>query len=425
MLMRLCLMQFPTNDIISGDAPWRVPTPHSFINHLKLHVMKKSTLLCAGLMAAMGMNAQIMVDWNEEGQFTYYPEDFIAEGSIHYDEDEACFVCDGTGEGRIMLNLDGKTIDFSEVANITVNGSYQAGDADPVNFGPGAWGPEDPLETLVINDAVNGQINAWFGSRYAINYAADNSDGVPYYTLSQKIDALYFTARVTKEGEGEDAVVTGSVPGYIYIDSMVLTKVMEKDPEAISIEMWHNWTNWDETAQIDEANKFYGEDNVGKNIGAGAVLLGTGNVLGKEFADLTEFAGIYIKGTPGMSLRLLFNRPDMEGGAAPISECDPVLDENGECRFMFTELAEVEIAKFGQAYPYVHLNSVKTPWGLPEGVESVKVQKFNYIAKDGPGAVDSINGVEADSTIYNVYGQRVDESYRGIVIKNGKKYINK
>lgn len=40
-------------------------------------------------------------------------------------------------------------------------------------------------------------------------------------------------------------------------------------------------------------------------------------------------------------------------------------------------------------------------------------------------AVDSISAVKANDVIYNVYGQRVDENYRGIVIKNGKKYISK
>ncbi len=387
--------------------------------------MKKFTLLSAALVAAMGANAQTMIDWNEEGQYTFHAEDFVAEGSIAWDEDEAAFVCDGTGEGKIMLNLDGKTIDFSEVAFIEVKGSWES-DEESADFGPSAWNGNDPLGTLVINDAVNGQINAWWGSRYSVNYAADNNDGVPYYTVSAKVDEFYFTARTITEGEGEDAVVTGSVPGYVYIDEVILTKVKELDPQAISIAMWHNWTAWDETAQIDEENKFYGDDNVGKNLGGGAVVLGTGNVLGKEFADLTEFAGIYIKGTPGMSLRLLFNRPDMEGGSAPITECNPVCDENGECYFMFTEVANAEIEKFGAAYPYVHLNSVKTPWGLPEGVESIKVQKFNYIEKGAePGAVNGINAAKAADVIYNVYGQKVDENYRGIVIKNGKKFINK
>ncbi|MDE6290782.1 MAG: hypothetical protein K2M16_04555 [Muribaculaceae bacterium] len=387
--------------------------------------MKKFTLLSAAIVAAMGANAQIMIDWNEEGQYTFHAEDFVAEGSISWSEDDAAFVCDGTGEGKIMLNLDGKTIDFSEVASIQVKGSWESGD-ESADFGPSAWNENDPLKTLFIQDEVNGVINEWWGSRYSVDYKGLNGDGVPYYTVSAKIDAFYFTARTITEGEGEEAVVTGSVPGLIYIDDVVLTKVQEKDPQAISIEMWHNWTAWDATAEIDTEKPFYGEDNVGKNIGAGAVLLGTGNVLGCEFADLTEFAGIYIKGTPGMQLRLLFNRPDMEGGSAPISECNPVCDENGECNFMFTELANAEIEKFGAAYPYVHLNSVKTPWGLPEGVESVKVQKFNFIEKGAdPGAVNGINAAKDADVIYNVFGQKVDENYRGIVIKNGKKFINK
>jgi len=381
--------------------------------------MKKFTLLCAGLMAAMGVNAQLMVDWDEEGQYKFYPENLVCEGGISYDEDNACFVSDGT-PGKLLLNLNDQTIDFTEVARIEVNGS---------EYKDNPWGNDDPVGTLTINDAENGQINRWFGSRYNVNYT-DVKEGrdKSYAELSAKVDSVYFDVRLVEEKD-ENGNVTDShyVAGEFYIDEIILTKSVERDPEAISIEMWHNWTAWDETAEIDEANKFYGEDNVGKNIGVGAVVLGTGNVLGREFADLTEYAGIYIKGTPGMSLRLLFNRPDMEGGSAPISECNPVCDENGECSFLFTELANIEIEKFGAAYPYVHLNAVKTPWGLPEGCESVKVQKFNYIEKGSePGSVDAIGNVESsEDVLYNVFGQRVDESYRGIVIKNGKKYINK
>ncbi len=392
--------------------------------------MKKFTLLSAALVAAMGANAQIMIDWNDEGQFIFHAEDFVAEGSIAWDEDEAAFVCDGTGEGKIMLNLDGKTIDFSEVASIEVKGTYQLEGADPVNL-VGGWGAEgtaDPLATLLINDAIHGQINEWFGSRYSVNYTGiqDKGDfvGEPYYSLSTKIDALYFTARTIKDGEGDDAPVIGSVEGYVYIDEVVLTKIKEQDPKAIA-PLFHRWTNWDKTGEIDETQTVAFDDNVGKNLGAGAVLLGSGSVLGCDYADLTGYAGIYIKGTPGMSLRLLFNRPDMEGGSAPISECNPTCDENGEYSFMFSELTNAEVEKFGEAYPYVHLNAVKTPWNLPEGVESVKVQKFNFIEKGEGDSVNAINAVNNAEAIYNVYGQRVDESYRGIIIKNGKKYINK
>ena len=33
--------------------------------------------------------------------------------------------------------------------------------------------------------------------------------------------------------------------------------------------------------------------------------------------------------------------------------------------------------------------------------------------------------VKGNGAIYNIAGQRVDKSYKGIVIKNGKKYIAK
>lgn len=393
--------------------------------------MKKFTSIAVALSAMLfagNANAQTMIDWDENDQFTFYPEDFIGEGSISYDEDEACFVCDGSGPGKLMLNLDGKTIDFSEVASITVTGTVLTAEDEELTMGPGAWGGNDPLATIVINDAINGRINEWYGSRYSIDYKGLNNDGLTYYSLSTKVDSVYFTARAitVTEGEGDDAVtvVTGYTPGKVYIDGMVLTKLQERDPNAITIDMWHNWTAWDATAEIDTEKPFYGEDNVGKNMGAGWVLLGTGNVLGCEFVDLTPYVGIYAKGTPGLSLRLLFNRPDMEGGSAPITECNPVFDENGEFTFYFTELTQAEIEKFGAAYPYVHLNSVKTPWGLPEGVETVKVTKFNYI-EDG-GVSDIISDAAAsDAPMFNIMGQKVNDSYKGLVIKNGKKFFNK
>ncbi|MDE6561457.1 MAG: hypothetical protein K2K75_08765 [Muribaculaceae bacterium] len=55
-------------------------------------------------------------------------------------------------------------------------------------------------------------------------------------------------------------------------------------------------------------------------------------------------------------------------------------------------------------------------------VDNVKL----WFQKGGEEAVESVEAVKAaNDVLYNVFGQRVDESYRGIVIKNGKKYINK
>ena len=40
-------------------------------------------------------------------------------------------------------------------------------------------------------------------------------------------------------------------------------------------------------------------------------------------------------------------------------------------------------------------------------------------------AIQNVKSVKADGIIYNIAGQKVDASYKGIVIKNGKKYMQK
>lgn len=53
-----------------------------------------------------------------------------------------------------------------------------------------------------------------------------------------------------------------------------------------------------------------------------------------------------------------------------------------------------------------------------------------HVTIDGEAAA-GINDIvinpadNADAPVYNVYGQRVDDSYKGLVIKNGKKYVQK
>jgi hypothetical protein len=50
-----------------------------------------------------------------------------------------------------------------------------------------------------------------------------------------------------------------------------------------------------------------------------------------------------------------------------------------------------------------------TPGGDPSGVETIKVEKV----------------WNADAPMYNLSGQQVDKSYKGIVIQNGRKFVNK
>ena len=54
------------------------------------------------------------------------------------------------------------------------------------------------------------------------------------------------------------------------------------------------------------------------------------------------------------------------------------------------------------------------------------VVKSVYLVKDAtPTSVKKVELSANDSAIYNLAGQKVDASYKGVIIKNGKKFINK
>ena len=51
--------------------------------------------------------------------------------------------------------------------------------------------------------------------------------------------------------------------------------------------------------------------------------------------------------------------------------------------------------------------------------------KLNFIGGEATG-INGINAAEAaDGAIYNLAGQKVNAAYKGIVIKNGKKFLVK
>ena len=76
-------------------------------------------------------------------------------------------------------------------------------------------------------------------------------------------------------------------------------------------------------------------------------------------------------------------------------------------------------------------------WKLEDNTESLidQVGSKNFIVKEGAGTdphefdPTAINGItvnkNSSSATYNVAGQRVSNSYKGIVVKDGKKYIKK
>lgn len=59
--------------------------------------------------------------------------------------------------------------------------------------------------------------------------------------------------------------------------------------------------------------------------------------------------------------------------------------------------------------------------------KQVRIKKFTITLKDTSNDITGIN-VESNNNaqpMYNLSGQRVDKNYKGVVIQNGKKFINK
>ena len=61
--------------------------------------------------------------------------------------------------------------------------------------------------------------------------------------------------------------------------------------------------------------------------------------------------------------------------------------------------------------------------GWVEGTTVVQEVEVLEIISDGDVSIKASKAVKADGTIYNLAGQRVNASYKGVVIQNGKKRI--
>ncbi len=100
---------------------------------------------------------------------------------------------------------------------------------------------------------------------------------------------------------------------------------------------------------------------------------------------------------------------------------DPMLDENGET---VQEEIHWDVEKVQEEFFKLTSFNISIgffPCNAQCYVDNVKC----WFQKGSIEAVDGIAAEKASNVIYNIYGQRVDENYRGIIIKNGKKYINK
>ena len=103
-----------------------------------------------------------------------------------------------------------------------------------------------------------------------------------------------------------------------------------------------------------------GAYDLNKELQAGNLVYGDGNVYYTHYANLTGYDRLVIYGTQGVQLRVLLNRlevgnggGDQNGGA--LTELTTTIGDDGK--------AEVDLT----SYEFVHLNAIKLGWGSPSG----------------------------------------------------------
>lgn len=109
-------------------------------------------------------------------------------------------------------------------------------------------------------------------------------------------------------------------------------------------------------------------------------------------------------------------KSDMNGS---LVKMEVKYDANG----VFTMDATIT-TKAGKTYNYSYTKTISTK---PETITLFFVNEASYIdGTDIPTGVNTVTTTsekKIDNTIYNLSGQKVNDSYKGIVIKNGKKYV--
>ena len=178
--------------------------------------------------------------------------------------------------------------------------------------------------------------------------------------------------------------------GFIYTYEEV-----EAEPETPATEeilltndMFKAWDGVGADAQVTGAAN--SDTHIGETLGAGAMVYGTSTVYYLNYADLTGYSKMVFEGTPGVQLRVLFNRIEDNGAT---TELNPVIGEDGKAELDLTGLE------------YAHLNAIKTGWGSPEGtitkIYLVEAEGFNLTAyNEAVAAAEAFKAVLAADTYF-------------------------
>lgn len=176
---------------------------------------------------------------------------------------------------------------------------------------------------------------------------------------------------------------------------MLLTTVNTWAQEKVNMapDMFHKWDGVGADASCittNAAGTNYEASGANVTVGAGKrengyTYAGTGNVYANVYADLMGYSAIYLEGTPGGIIRLLFNRQMGADGGLGNGEYKEIIgtfDSNGK---LFVDLKKDTQLKFW------HLNAIKSAYSNSANVAVSKIQLWKSLEIGFPEKNDAVN----------------------------------
>ena len=237
-------------------------------------------------------------------------------------------------------------------------------------------------------------------------YTVDNH----YMAERNRLLTQYFPVRT--------ANVLRQITSYVNIDDFEVPEGWEP----LMASMFHEWDGTGIDAKpLDKDVKV--DWNFNTDAGGGTAIAGFVNVDHNQFADLSAYDKLVLRGT-GDGLRILANRLVAHGPWKQINvsfnSYDPYWDSDLQCIVLPLDDLKTTPTNEGKTRndAFVHLNALKVDWS-----SVVNVRAAYLIPSAETMSVSQITAAHDDGRYYNLQGQSVAHPTKGIYIRNGKKIV--
>ena len=241
-------------------------------------------------------------------------------------------------------------------------------------------------------------------------YTVDNQ----YKSERQRLLNNYFPVRTER--------VLANIENFVGIDDFEAPSNWTR----LTAGLFREWDGTGADAKPVEKNVNV-EWNLNQSVGGGTAVAGFGNVDHNQFADVSQYERLVLRGSGTGRLRILANRLVPHGPWKQIvvsfNENDPYWNaELGAIVFNLNDLRTVPTNEgITRNDDFVHLHVLKVDWGN----NNVNVRSAYLVPAGASLGISGVKAVSTDDVYFNLNGQKVSHPTHGIYIKNGKKVIIK